>query len=70
MGPVIALPWLLFDYQTEEGAVMVALMAQVFLALIVVTVLIAIGDAVKTTLTRWKERRGQAAASAPEGLLQ
>ena len=49
---------------------MVALMAQVFLALIIVTVILAIGDAVKKTLTRWKERREQGAGSAAQGLLQ
>jgi len=70
LGPVLATPWLSFKYQTEEDSVMVALMAQVFLALIIVTVLLAIGDAVKKALTQWKERRDPAASSAPEGLLQ
>ena len=49
---------------------MIALMAQVFLALIVVTVLLAIADAVKKALSRRKDRREQAAAGAPQGLTR
>ena len=44
---------------------MVALMGQVFLALIIVTALIALGDALKQALVRRKERRVQAAAATP-----
>ena len=49
---------------------MIALMAQVFLALIIIAALIAIGDAVKQALVRWKERRVQSAAGTPQGLTR
>ena len=49
---------------------MVALMGQVFLALIIITALFAVGDAVQKALARWKERREQAAASAPQALTR
>jgi len=45
-------------------------MAQVFLALIVLTVVIAVADACKKALMRRKVRREHAKADAPQGLLR